>query len=162
MNNIDYVVVNVNGGYDSVYSFCTPEDANEIIERATEKARENIETYKSHLVNYPNMTEHWERQIAHYENVKYECMTFDEFLDRQKKEMTSGEVTEVTEDIYNEQLNCLPPLKWCTRNGYSMFCMCEMYTGTYTTQYAKKDGKFYSAMVDVTDESTWIHNRLMA
>ncbi len=37
-----------------------------------------------------------------------------------------------------------------------------MYTGTYTTQYAYSlvTGKYYSAMVDVTDEETWIYNRI--
>jgi hypothetical protein len=74
--------------------------------------------------------------------------------------MVSGEVKEITREDFYEALDCLPPLKWCTKSNVEMFCMREMYTGTYTTQYAKKDGKYYSAMVDVTDENTWIHNRL--
>lgn len=160
MKNIDYVVVDVNGGYESVYSFCTPENAEETIKRAEESAQEHIDTYKSHLVNFPNMADHWRSQLAHYEKAKYEVMAFDEFLSRQKKAMVSGDVTKTTEEEYNDCLNCLPPLKWCHRDGYELFCMSEMYTGTYTTQFAKKDGKYYTAMVDVTDESTWINNRL--
>ena len=41
-----------------------------------------------------------------------------------------------------------------------MFCTSEMLTGTYTTQYAAYNGKYYSKIVDVTDESTWIYNCL--
>lgn len=44
--HIDYVVVNVNGGYANVYDFCTPETAEEIIEKATEQARKTVETYR--------------------------------------------------------------------------------------------------------------------
>lgn len=162
MANLDYVVVDVNGGFGWVYDFCTPETATEIIRKAEERNAADIATYESHLVNYPNMSEHWNMQLAKCRKAKYEMMTFDEFLARQKKELTSDKVIEVDADEYDEHLNMLPPLKWCSRDGFSLFCMCEMLTGTYTTQYAKKDGKFYCATVDITDESTWINNRLTA
>ena len=159
-NNMEYVIVNVNGGFSHVYDFCTPETAQKIIDRATEKARETVETYNSHIVNYPERADYWESCKKEYETAKYEMMTFEEYLSRQKKAMVSGEVTEITEENYNDALNCLPPLKWCNREGFELFCMREMYTGTYTTQYAKKNGKYYRAMVDASDENTWIHNRL--
>ena len=51
---------------------------------------------------------------------------------------------------------------WCTVEGVEMFCMSEMWTGTYTTQYAHdhRTGKYYSKMVDVTDRDTWINTYL--
>lgn len=160
--HIDYVVVNVNGGYANVYDFCTPETAEEIIEKATEQARKTVETYNSHIVNYPDCADYWKTCKKQYETAKYEMMTFDEFLKRQKKVMLSGKITEVTKEEFDEVFNALPPLNFCTRNNIEMFCISEMYTETYTTQYAFNlvDGKCYKAMVDVTDPETWINKRL--
>ena len=159
---MEYVVVDVNGGFSHVYDFCTPETAKEIIEKATESARNTVETYNRHIVNYPERADYWRKRQKEYLNAKYEMMTFDEYLARQKKAMVSGEVKEETKEDFDNALNCLPPLKWCTRSNVEMFCMSEMYTGTYTTQYAFNlvNSKYYCAMVDVTDEETWIHNRL--
>ncbi|MGL5436016.1 MAG: hypothetical protein ACRDBO_11535, partial [Lachnospiraceae bacterium] len=67
---------------------------------------------------------------------------------------------ETTEEQFEEALNVLPPLKWCTIDGIEMFCMSEMYTATYTNQYARYEGKYYKKMVDVTDKSTWLNNYL--
>ena len=160
MNNNELVVVDVNGGYASVWTFCDADGALEAIEKAQKSAAETVARYESHIINYPDRADYWRSCKAQYENAKYEVMTFGEFLDRQKKAMVSGEVTETTEEQFNEMLNVLPPLKWCTIAGVEMFCMREMYTGTYTNQYARIGDKYYTAMVDVTDESTWIHNRL--
>lgn len=160
MNNNELVVVNVNGGFTNVWNFCDADNALEEIARAEKSAAETVATYESHIKNFPDRKEYWESCKAEYENAKYEVMTFDEFLARQKISMVSGSVTETTEENYLEMLNVLPPMKWCTIDGVEMFCMCEMYTGTYTNQYAKIGNKFYTAMVDVTDQSTWIHNRL--
>lgn len=159
---MDYVIVNVNGGYANVYDFCTPETAQEIIDKATAKAIEQCISYDELTKNYPDRAEYWQNCKKEYLTAKYEMMTFDEYLSRQKKAMVSGEVKEVTKEAFYEALNCLPPLKWCTKSNIEMFCIREMYTGTYTTQYGFNlvDSKYYSAMVDVTDEATWIHNRL--
>ena len=158
----EYVVVNVNGNFSNVYDFCTLETAQEIIDRATERAKETVETYNNHIVNYPERADYWKNCQKEYLDAKYEVMTFDEYLKRQKEAMVSGEVLEVTKEDFENALNCLPPLKWCTKNNMEMFCIREMYTGTYTTQYAFNlvDSKYYSAMVDVTDENTWINKRI--
>lgn len=160
MNNNDLVVVDVNGGYGHVYDFCTEENSAEVVAKAQKKAAEQVATYESHIKNYPDRADYWRRCQAQYKNAKYEVMTFDEYLKRQKMAMTSGEVTETTAEQFNDALNCLPPLHWCTIAGVEMFCMREMYTGSYTTQYAKVGDKYYTAMVDVFDQKTWIHNRL--
>lgn len=159
---MDYVIVNVNGGYTNVYDFCTPETAQEIIDKATAKAIEQCISYDDLTKNYPDRAEYWQNCKKEYLTAKYEMMTFDEYLSRQKKAMVSGEVKEVTKEDFYEALDCLPPLKWCTKSNVEMFCIREMYTGTYTTQYAFNlvNSKYYCAMVDITDEATWIHNRL--
>ena len=55
-NNMEYVIVNVNGGFAHVYDFCTPETAQKVIDRATEKAKnmtkeeaENLNNRLGHL-----------------------------------------------------------------------------------------------------------------
>lgn len=160
MNNNELVVVDVNGCFSSVWNFVDADNALEEIARAQKSAAETVARYESHIINYPDQADYWKSCKAQYENAKYELMTFDEFLQRQKKHMLSGGVTETTEEQFDEMLNILPPLNWCTIDGVEMFCMCEMYTGTYTNQYARIGDKYYTAMVDVTDRSTWIHNRL--
>ncbi len=160
--HIDYVVVNVNGDYANVYDFCTPETAEEIIEKATEQARKTVATYNSHIVNYPERADYWKSCKKQYETAKYEMMPFDEFLKRQKQIMLSDGITEITKEEFDEAFNILPPLKWCRKSNMEMFCMSEMYTGTYTTQYAFDlvNSKYYKTMVDVTDPETWINKKL--
>lgn len=58
---------------------------------------------------------------------------------------------EITEEVYFEMLEVLPPLRF-TQNG---FIMSEFYTENYTTQFFKKDDKFYGAMIDYTRKETW-------
>ena len=160
MNNNELVIVNVNGGFTNVWTFCDADNALEEIARAQKSAAESVATYESHIVNYPDRKEYWESCKAEYEKARYEVMTFGEFLERQKAAMTGGPVSETTEERFQEMLDVLPPLYWCTIDGVQMFCMREMYTGTYTNQYARIGNKYYTAMVDVTDKKTWIHERL--
>lgn len=88
--------------------------------------------------------------------------TEEEFQAMEKSKLISGEPEEIAADKFNEMLDVLPPLRWCTIDGVEMFCMSEMYTGTYTNQYAhdKSSGKYYTKMVDACDKSTWINNYL--
>lgn len=160
--NFEYVVVDVNGNFTNVYGFCTLETAQEIIDKATNRANENVKTYNSHIVNFPEQADYWNTCKKQYEHAKYEMMTYDEYLKRQKEVILSNKITEITKEEFDEALNVLPPLKFCTRGNIEMFCIREMYTGTYTTQYAYNlvNEKCYSAIVDVTDETTWINHRL--
>ena len=89
-------------------------------------------------------------------------IAFEEFKTAEKAHLTGGEPEEITAECFNEMFNILPPLKWCTLDGVEMFCISEMYTETYTNQYAydKKSGKYYTKMVDICDKSTWINNYL--
>ena len=150
----DYVVVNVNGNYGYVYSFCKPEEAAETIAAAEKYAADNIARYEFCGIDC------LEAEAKRLKSAKFELLTFDEFLRRQRLEMLSGPVEEIDAETYEDMLGVLPPLHYVTINGVTMFCMSEMYTGTYTTQYAKAGGHYYSAMVDAADKSTWIHNRL--
>lgn len=52
-------------------------------------------------------------------------------------------VREITEEEYDEMLNVLPPENWVRRNGWSVFRMCEYYTGRITSHYVSMGGRFY-------------------
>lgn len=143
--------------YDWVKDGETEEQA---LERAKEFYKKDLALVQSHLQTYG---ERWQSRVDEYtKKLEAGCkvMTFDEFMELQKKHLINGKLTEITENDYNEALNVLPPLYWTTINGVEMFCMREMYTGSFTTQYAKLGDKYYCTMVDVTDKSTWIHNLL--
>ncbi len=61
------------------------------------------------------------------------------------------EPIEITEEVYYEMLEILPPLCY-TGNG---FLMSEFQTESYTDQFFKRDGKFYMAVVDYRRKETW-------
>ena len=150
----DYVVANINGGYDCIYCFCKPEEAPAIIQKAQEDAAESARRFAEIGGEYFAKCAENERRA------KYELMTFDEFLNRQRAAIMDEPVEETTAEKYEDALCVLPPLHYVTINGVTMFCMGEMLTGTYARQYAKIGNRFYTAIVDVKDKSIWLHNRL--
>lgn len=84
----------------------------------------------------------------------YMVETFEAFETR-KKAHYLGEfnLSEIAENFYFEMLNCLPPMH---RTGAMGFFMCEMTSGTITSQFVEYHGKFYGAAVDLLDRATWI------
>lgn len=142
------------------------DDANkeEELEKANQYYIDDFEKLKRFAKEYPE-SEYWQdRYNSEKAKPKKYCkiMTFAEFQKAEREYLLSKELKEITEEVYHDMLNVLPPIKWTTRQGIEMFCMMEMYTGTYTSQYAhdKVNNKYYSKLVDCTDESTWIHNIL--
>lgn len=88
----------------------------------------------------------------------YKAVSFDEYMQLKKEKYLSDKLQEITEEEWEDKLNVLPPLHWCTMDGVNEFCLREMYDDTFTTQYARYNGKYYSKMVDAADRNTWIHN----
>lgn len=135
----------------------------EAITRAEIFYTEELETVTRHYNNYGD--DYWKNRVDAVTailNNGFSVMLFEEFQAMEKSKLISGEPEEITADKFNEMLDILPPLKWCTIDGVEMFCISEMYTGTYTNQYAhdKSSGKYYTKMVDACDKSTWINNYL--
>lgn len=127
-----------------------------------------IEDYKRVLYNslkYPS--KHWDERVP-IEKAKAEAgckiMLWSEWQKQKRESILSKPLKEVTEKEYNDMLNVLPPLHYISRNGITMFCMSEMYTETYTNQYAydSKNDRYYVKYVDVKDRSTWIDKILSA
>ena len=65
---------------------------------------------------------------------------------------------EISQEDFDEALCVLPPMKWIRNERYSMFCMSEMWSYSFISQYLrdKVTGKCYTTMVDIHDESTWL------
>ncbi len=132
----------------------------EIENRERESANEyEFETWENHCKNYPDV-DSFKAYLKQAQNKKYEIMTFEEFLQKQKDYYINQPLTEITAEKYEEMLNILPPLKWCTIGNIEMFCMSEFLTGAYTSQYLhdKETDKYYHKIVDITDKSTWGYN----
>lgn len=157
--NTNILAVNIKNM--DVYDFLKDGESEvELLARANTYRQKQINTWDKNRKQYP--CEQFEMYYNGALQAEYKVVTWDEFRSLQRAFYIDDAVTEIIADRYNEMLNVLPPLKWCTINGVEMFCISEMTTGTYTSQYARYDGKYYTKTVDVTDESTWIYNLLVA
>ena len=149
-----------------IYDFVLEGESTEEAEaRGLAYYKEWAQKTREYSVLFDDDSAYWHNQADSYDKkVAAGCrvMSLDDFRKLQKKRLLLGDPEEITAEKFDEMLNILPPLKWVTINNIEMFCMCEMYTGSYTTQYAhdKKNNKYYSKMVDVLDRSTWLHNFL--
>ncbi len=76
------------------------------------------------------------------------CIPLDDALDliRKAEEKTyiRGWV-KISENQYMEKMNCLPPEKWLTVDGVTIFRMCEYLTSNITAHLAEYNGKHYRA-----------------
>lgn len=161
--NMEMVAVDTNTLW--VYDFAKDnESAEELLARANEYKATRIKETKENLKyineNCPDNNNDSFFNKLHEDALKvnYQVMTFDEYRQMKREKYLSDDLQEITQEEWDDKLDVLPPLYWCTIDGVNEFCMREMYDDTFTTQYARYNGKYYSKMVDVTDKSTWIHN----
>ena len=157
-NNSEICVVDVE--HISLYSYSNSiEGAEEKLQKALDQQAKDIETWTGHIEKYPD-TDKFNNYLTEAQNKKYEIMTFNEFLELQRNYYLNKPLTEITEDEFHEMLNVLPPIKWCTKNNIEMFCISEMTTGSFTSQYLhdRANNKFYHKTVDILDQTTWGHN----
>lgn len=87
-----------------------------------------------------------QRYSQHYSAVKMMRMSdYDKLHDAALR----TEPEEITEEEFFEALNVLPPMKWHCLLGVESFRMCEFYSGTITTIYARTDdGRYWKFMDD--------------
>ena len=158
LQNNSLCVVDVVG--INIYNFSNSQiKAEETLIKAIESNKEDIETWSNHCKNYPD-TEQFKIYLKQAQDKKYEIMTYEEFVQLERKHFLDEPLKEIDEERFEDMLNVLPPIKWCTIDGIEMFCMSEMLTGFYTSQYMHDKGrnKYYHKIVDVTDKETWGHN----
>ena len=146
----------------SIFDFAENEEqAEQKFFKAIESCQEDIKTWESHCKTYPNRKD-LKAYLERAKSKQYKIMSFQEFLQMERDYYINLPLTEITKEQFHEMLNVLPPLKWCTMHNIEMFCMSEMWSGSYTSQYAYNlvTEKYYHKMVDITDQKTWIHNFL--
>ena len=150
----------------TVYDFLGDgESEQELLQRAYNSNTRDIAHYEAIIAENPesNSDGFFTKQLENAKKREYKVVTWNEYEAlKRKRYIVDGEIKEVTEEQFNDALDVLPPLKWCTIDGIEMFCISEMTDSTYTAQYAhnKHNGKYYCATVDVMDKSTWINNRI--
>lgn len=150
----------------TVYDFLGDgESEQELLKRAYNSNARNMTHYEAIIAEKPESDSDgfFTKQLENAKKREYKVITWNEYEAlKRKRYIDNGEIKEVTEEQFNDALDVLPPLKWCTIDGIEMFCISEMTDGTYTSQYAhdKHNGKYYCATVDVMDKSTWINNRI--
>lgn len=160
--NMDIIAVDTTT-YSTFDFLADGETEKDLLNRANASKKIDIERYNEIISDFKAEGKDASYYIERLEATKkknYEVMTWDDFQAGQKKHLLSGDLKEITEKEWEEMLNVLPPLMWCTIDGVNMFCMSEMYTGTFTTQCARYNGKYYCKMVDSADKTTWIYNLL--
>lgn len=145
-----------------IFDFCIDRTPEEVMEKAVQSKMRDLNIYSSHMCHYPDRFDYWKSCFNRVEKYSYKVMTYAEFKAAERRKLLAGEPNEISEEHFYEQFNVLPPLRWCTFNNVEMFCMSEMWTGTYTTQYAHDllTNKFYAKMVDCCDRDTWIDKYL--
>jgi hypothetical protein len=156
--NFDVCAVNISSL--TVFNFLEEgETEEELLERANNYRKENIERYAQLVQEYPDR-ESFKRYLQMALDSEYQIMSFDEFLKRQRRYYLSLPLREITKEKFEEMFSVLPPLYWCEIDGVEMFCLSEMWTGSYTDQFARVGDKYYTKMVDCRDKTTWINNYL--
>lgn len=143
----------------TVSGWPTPRTAEEVLNAARKSTAESIQRITQIIESgdYESDRGYWESRLAQEKARTFSVMTYGAFLDLEREKLLGSPMVEITQQEYNDALDVLPPLGWHTRNGIEEFCCREMYTGTYTTQYAfdKTKNRYFSKMVDYTDPATW-------
>lgn len=134
------------------------------IARAVAFYTEELNRLKDLAQTFPD-NDYWQGRVTETQaklDAGFSVLPFEVYLNKKNKSYTDRPIKEITEQEYNDALDILPPLLWCTIDGVTMFCMSEMYDGSITSQYArdKQTGKYYTKLVDIYDKSTWLHKAL--
>ena len=146
------------------FDFLKDNEADEgAIARAVAFYTEELQTLQSHVKTFGG--DYWQKRVTETQallDAGFSVLPFELWLEKKNKRYTDIPMQEITSEHYNEQMDILPPMLWCTIDGVTMFCMSEMYDGSITSQYARdnRTGKFYTKLVDIYDKNTWIHNIL--
>ena len=140
----------------------TMEEAEIVKARYISSLHNDIALFKDYASRYDK--DYWMARLNSAKKALETVMilSWADYQEAIRKHYLENPPEEITAERFNEMLDVLPPLHWCTIDGVEMFCMCEMEFATYTNQYAhdKRTGKYWHTTVDCRDKSTWLHNIL--
>jgi hypothetical protein len=135
----------------------TPE---KLLNRANEFRSGIIDNWIKNCNHHP--CQESENYLREAEAVNYAVTTLGEFAQAEREHYLNQPIKQITKQEFDYMLDALPPLKWVTIDGCTMFCCAEMLTGPYTKQYAKFGNRYLTKIVDINDSETWIHNKFKA
>ncbi len=83
-------------------------------------------------------------------------IAYKDFEALQRPYYITGEIVEITKEQWWDKLEVLPPEAWERGVVFERFRMSEYLTGYYTRQYARLGERYFTAVIDVRDKSTWL------
>ena len=93
----------------------------------------------------PDGTGYWgttlETARAEYSPEVIECCV--DWAHEQSENACKKPVREITEERFDDALNCLPPASWVRSVGVQSFHMCEMWSGSISDIFVKIGGRFF-------------------
>ena len=145
----------------SIWSFVGDKNASEVLQDAKNNQQNDIDTWTSHIKQYGEQ-DNFKMYLKSAKAKHYKIMEYDDYIKTERLILLNNPLRKITEAKFWEMLECLPPLKWCTIDNIEMFCISEMWSGSYTIQYAhdKNTNTYCTKMVDCCDKSTWINEVL--
>ncbi len=147
------------------FTTCKPEDAEKEIKRAKQFYEDDLALVTSHKQSYPDNADYWQERIEEYSSILksgFEAINWEEYEKRERERWLSKEPKEISQKEWEYALCVLPPKNWIRNERYSMFFIGECTTMTFYGQYLQdfQTGKFYYAMADILDKSTWLDKML--
>lgn len=131
------------------------------IEAAVKKANKNLRSrLRIKEQSYEHMPTYFNKAVllAMY-NASLEVMSIDEYTKRKRRFYLGNELVEVDSIDWDSLYNSLKEAKLFERNSVKMLTEIPL-DDSYAKQYAVCNHRYYSKMVDLNDETTWIYNFL--
>lgn len=131
------------------------------IEAAVKKANKNLRSrLRIKEQSYEHMPTYFNKAVllAMY-NASLEVMSIDDYTKRKRRFYLGDELVEVDSIDWDSLYNSLKEAKLSERNSVKMLTEIPL-DDSYAKQYAVCNHCYYSKMVDLNDETTWIYNFL--
>ena len=131
------------------------------IEAAVKKANKNLRSrLRIKEQSYEHMPTYFNKAVllAMY-NASLEVMSIDEYTKRKRRFYLGNELVEVDSIDWDSLYNSLKEAQLSERNSVKMLTEIPL-DDSYAKQYAVCNHRYYSKMVDLNDETTWIYNFL--
>lgn len=131
------------------------------IEAAVKKANKNLRSrLRIKEQSYEHMPTYFNKAVllAMY-NASLEVMSVDDYIKRKRRFYLGDELVEVDSIDWDSLYNSLKEAKLSERNSVKMLTEIPL-DDSYAKQYAVCNHRYYSKMVDLNDETTWIYNFL--
>lgn len=91
-----------------------------------------------------------------YPTRHYRAMPADRYSDEERRFYLSGPMAPVSAEEFGEAPSLCSPINHRREGDFERFCLGEILTASFATQYARLGDRHYSKIVDFLDATTWI------